>query len=236
MFTNFKLLSSLWNMLQTKLITNIITLPSVNPLSLETPLVLLNEKGLICVSPWLKDPCCRSGVVQRGWNYSWRPFKWAQNEGSRWISHLCRVGWKFSNKKETFAEKWFESCAYSFESKIHLSNYRWNIPVAWAQGHSPICHKSIVHYSGRLGVQKMRTNNMDPFAEQYSEYHCSILQMGVPANKNKADVTWVSNGLYTLNVKQVGLLYVPTCSGGWSSCFDNVVPFPVLALYRHFAL
>ncbi len=57
------------------------------------------------VFPWLKSPCCHSS----------KPFKWVQNEGLRWKSHLCRVGWKFGYEKMTFAEKRLESCAYLFE-------------------------------------------------------------------------------------------------------------------------
>ncbi len=78
----------------------------------------------VCVPLWLKGPCCRNEVMHRGWNNSSGLFKWAQNEGSRWKSHLCRIGWKFGYKKVTFAKKWFESCAYVFGSKNTL-NWIW---------------------------------------------------------------------------------------------------------------
>ncbi len=45
-------------------------------------------------------------------------------------------------------------------------------------------------------MQKMNTSNMDPFAEQCTEHHFSILQMCTSTNKEKADATQVRKEMY----------------------------------------
>ncbi len=60
------------------------------------------------------------------------------------------------------------------------------------------------HYRG-LGAQKMKTDNMDSFAEQHSEHHFSILQTCIRANKENTDAMQVRNSRYSFRVELVGL-------------------------------
>ncbi len=85
-----------------------------NFLKIPTSLLILSTAighfFIICVPPWLRGPCCRNGVMHKRWNYSSRPSKWTQNEGSRWKFHLCRVSWKFGNKKVTCRKAIWKLC------------------------------------------------------------------------------------------------------------------------------
>ncbi len=152
--------------------------------------------------------------MYRGWNYSSRPFKWTENECSRWKSHLCRVGWKFGYKKVTFVKMPLESYAYVFKSK---NTIKW-LWAKYSRGtgietHPASC-KGTIYNSGPLPrprgakdeivwAQTMSTGNMSLLPEQHSKYHFGILQTYIPANKEKVDVGLVSKEMYFKN-KQSG--------------------------------
>ncbi len=74
--------------------------------------------------------------------------------------------------------------------KISWNYCGWNIPVAWAQGHSPTSHDSKIHSGGAL------LKPWDPknehwqhrlFCRTASKHHFSILQTCILANKEKVD-------------------------------------------------
>ncbi len=89
-----------------------------------------------------------------------------------------------------------------FRVQKYLKSY-WgqNLPMAWAQGHSPTYHENIIHHSGPLprprGV-KDEHRQLDSFTEQLSEHHFSILQRCIPVSKEKADTVSVRNSRYSL--------------------------------------
>ncbi len=82
----------------------------------------------------------------------------------------------------------------------------------------------------RPRAQKMRTNNMHPFAEQQSEHHFSILQ--TCTRKYRKGECCAGKEQLPL----IGFSNVPTHWGEWTSRFNNMVPFAVLALHRRFVL
>ncbi len=120
------------------------------------------------------------------------------------------ISWKFGYKKLTFAKKWFDSCAYVFELKNTLKWLRVEYSSGMGSVHSPTSRESIIHQSGpllrrngakyeNLGMQKMNIDIMEPFAEQRSEHHFSILQTCIPANKETGEAVRVRKEMYFEN-------------------------------------